>query len=113
MLEGRLTPEVAGDGSAVTFTFDVTNADDEPVGLVFPDAARADVAVTRDGEEVWRWSEGRMVAQVVSESTLQPGESATVELAWEEPAPGTYTARAELSAREHDCAAEATVTVPG
>jgi len=110
MLEANLTAAV--DRKGVTFHFTVTNADDEPAGFVFPDAMEADVAVFDDGREVWRWSEGRMAAQVVRETSLAPGEAATFEMEWSDPDPGQYRARAELRAREPDCRAETELTVP-
>ena len=89
MLDCSLTVTV---GEAVTFRLTVTNASAEPVELTFRDAGRADFVVyTADGEEVWRWSDGRMFA--------------IVEEVWPEPEPGDYTAEAEL--RTVDVAASA------
>ena len=110
MLEATLTATI--NRGEVTFRFTVTNTDDESVGLVFPDATEADVAVFDDDEEIWRWSEGRMAAQVVRESSLAPGETATFEMAWPDPPPGRYRGRGELRARDRDCSAETEVAVP-
>ncbi|WP_254543796.1 BsuPI-related putative proteinase inhibitor [Halomarina pelagica] len=99
MLRGDLTATADG---GVTFAFTVENAGDEPVSLTFSDAARADFVVD---DERWRWSDGRLFAQVLGEETLAPGESRTYEAEWPDPDPGTHEARAELLAREHDCEA--------
>ncbi|MFC7155337.1 BsuPI-related putative proteinase inhibitor [Halomarina halobia] len=98
MLRGDLRATV---DEGVTFAFTVENTGDEPVSLTFADAARADFVV----DERWRWSDGRLFAQVLGEETLAPGESRTYEGAWSDPEPGTHEARAELLAREQDCEA--------
>ena len=109
MLEADLTATV---DRGVAFAFTVTNGNDERVGLVFRDAMPADVVVCEDGREVWRYSAGRMAAQAIREASLEPGESATFEMAWEDPPPGEYRARAELRTRERDCTAETSFRVP-
>jgi len=108
-LTGTLSATVGDD--AVTFAFTVTNDGDEPIEASFSDAQRADCAVTDDGEEVWRWSDGQMFAMMMGSETFAPGASETYELVWEEPAPGEYEARAELVARDADCEATTTVSV--
>ncbi len=108
-LECTLDATVGDD--AVEFAFAVTNAGDDPVDLQFSDACRADVAVEDDGQEVWRFSEGRMFAQMIVEETLAPGETETYTMAWEDPAPGDYEAAAALAARTHDCRASTSVSV--
>lgn len=95
-LEGRLDVAVAAD--AVEFAFSVANAGTEPVALEFRDSKIVDVAVYRDDEEVWRWSEGQMFAQALRAETLEPGESFTRDVVWEGPQPGAYTAEATLEA---------------
>jgi len=93
-LEGHLDVAVAAD--AVAFAFTVTNTGTEPVALEFRDSKVVDVAVDRDGKEVWRWSEGRMFTQALRAEALEPGESFTREVTWEGPPPGAYTAEATL-----------------
>lgn len=107
-LDCSLTATVAED--RVRFTYAVTNGDSEPVELTFRDAGKADVAV-RDGDrEVWRWSDGRMFAQVVETVELAPGEAFEVVLEWADPASGSYEAVAELRARD-SCEARTTFSV--
>jgi hypothetical protein len=97
MLETALEVTV---GDEVAFSFSVVNAGDRPVERTFRDACRADFAVSADGREVWRYSDGRAFAQAVSTAEFQPGEAATFEAVWPEPAPGEYTAEATLRVSE-------------
>ena len=111
-LEGSL--ETAGDDvrDAALFVFSVTNAGDVPVELRFSDACKAEFVVIDGDEEVWRFSDGRMFAQVLESETLGPGESTSYEAEWSDPEPGTYEAVAELRAQDGDCEAATSVTVP-
>jgi hypothetical protein len=100
MLDSSLEVTV---GEEVRFRFTVTNATGEPVELTFRDSGRADFAIlTDDGEEVWRWSDGRTFIQAIQYSDLQPGQEATFTESWPDPTPGDYTAEATLRAVEHD-----------
>ena len=107
-LRGTLDATVSDD---VQFTFIVTNEGDDPVDLSFSDALEADFAVRDGGEEVWRFSDGQMFAQMLGSETIDPGGTATYEAAWEDPDPGSYTAIATLEARDGDCEAEAELSV--
>ncbi|QLK25573.1 BsuPI-related putative proteinase inhibitor [Natrinema zhouii] len=111
-LEGTLETAGGDAGDAVLFVFTVTNAGDETVELEFTDACTAEFVLTADGAEVWRFSEGRVFAQVISSDTLAPGESTTYEAEWSDPQPGTYTAIAELRATDESCEARTDVSVP-
>lgn len=52
----------------------VTNTGAKAVKLTFPTAQKQDFAVTdKDGAEVWRWSEGQMFAQAITETNVEPG----------------------------------------
>jgi len=106
-LEATLDASVDG---TVAFTFSVTNTGDAPVDLQFRSGQVADVAVFDDGEEVWRWSDGRMFTQALQSKTLDPGESMRQQFSWEEPQPGTYTATGTL-ATDRDVEATTTLTV--
>jgi hypothetical protein len=109
MLEGPLEVTV---GDEVRLRFTVANVSDEAVELTFRDSGRADFAVLRDdGEEVWRWSDGRMFMQVVQYSDLQPGQEATFTESWPDPRPGNYTAEATLRAADHDVTARTPFSV--
>lgn len=113
-LDGDLDVTVAGDDRerTVTFAFTVTNTRGEPIELQFANACKADFAVKADGEEIWRFSEGRMFAQMLCQDRLEPGERVVYDAEWGDCEPGTYTAIAELRAREATCNARSHVTVP-
>ncbi|MEF8812725.1 MAG: BsuPI-related putative proteinase inhibitor [Halovenus sp.] len=96
-LDATLDVEVDG---TVTFTFRVTNVGTEPAELTFRSGQDGDVAVRQDGEEVWRWSDGRMFTQAIRTTTLAVGETYETEYEWTEPAPGDYTAVASLAVEE-------------
>ena len=105
-LECSLSVDVSED--RVEFTYDVTNADDEPIELQFSDAQETDLVVEdADGTEVWRWSAGRMFAQMLQQKEIGPGETATYEFEWDDPEPGEYEATATLEATNADCDASA------
>ena len=53
------TLDASVDG-AVEFEFEVTNTSEEPVDLTFSSGKTADVTVSADDSEVWRWSEGQL-----------------------------------------------------
>ncbi|SEV98032.1 BsuPI-related putative proteinase inhibitor [Natrinema salifodinae] len=117
-LEGSL--ETAGDDErdAVLFVLTVTNEGDEPIELQFSDACKAEFVLVDgddtgdgEGEEVWRFTEGRMFAQVLSSETLEPGDSSSYEAEWSDPEPGEYAAVAELRARNETCDARTDVSV--
>jgi len=43
-----------------------------------------DIVVTRDGTEVWRWSKGRVVQDVLELKTLRPGEELAFDAEWDQ-----------------------------
>lgn len=98
-LDGHLDVTVSDD--SVQFTFTVTNAGTEQIEMAFPSGKIADIAVSKSGQEVWRWSAGRMFTQAIETVMLAPGESFTREMDWENPQPGDYTATASLEASDH------------
>jgi len=71
-LEGTLETAGGDAGDAVLFVFTVANAGDETVELEFMDACTAEFVLVADGEEVWRFTDGRAFAQVLSSDTLAP-----------------------------------------
>lgn len=87
---------MSAHGDSVEFSLTVSNAADDPVDLQFRDAKLADFAVFSGDTEVWRWSEGRMFAQVLKTETLGPGDSETFAGEWPDPQPGEYEVVATL-----------------
>ncbi|MEF8821249.1 MAG: BsuPI-related putative proteinase inhibitor [Halovenus sp.] len=95
----------------VQFSFSVVNEGTTAVTLTFSSGKRADIVV-RDlsGEELWRWSDGRMFTQAITRATLEPGEQIEQSYTWEDPPSGTYVATGILEA-DSDLEAEAEFTV--
>jgi len=108
-LTGTLDTTVETDH--VSFSFTIENDGNEPASLSFRDAKTADFAVFDGSDERWRWSEGRMFAQVIRSEELPPAESVTYEGEWENPDSGTHTAVATLEAENEDCEARAEFSV--
>ena len=115
-LEGALDASVSAD--AVSFSFTVTNGGDEPVSMQFMTGCKADFVVKTadahddgDGEEVWRFTDGRMFTQVISTEQLGPGQSETFRGVWDDPEPGEYTATGILKANNADCKAHTQFSV--
>ncbi|WP_265111174.1 BsuPI-related putative proteinase inhibitor [Halosolutus halophilus] len=112
-LEGELDARVSESGGdeTVAFAFSVTNTGTEPVELQFSDACKAEFVVQTDGQEVWRFTDGRMFTQVISSERLAPDETATYDGEWSDPRSGSYTAVAELRAQDATCEARTQFTV--
>jgi len=68
-----------------------------PLTLTYRTSQRVDFRVTRDGRLIWQWSTGQFFTPASSSDTLQPGESKTYRVVWNQRAdssllrPGTYT----------------------
>lgn len=92
VLDVDATPDVA------TFTFTVRNESDDTVDVQFRSAKLADVAVFRGDEEVWRWSDGQLFAQMLQSVSFDPGHVETFEFEWSDPESGEYEAVATLNA---------------
>lgn len=67
-------------GEPVTWRLTITNPTDEDVTYGFPTAQQGEVTL-RDGDvERYRWSDGMVFAQALTELTVPAGEEVTVEL---------------------------------
>jgi hypothetical protein len=90
-------------GSTVVLHFTVKNTTSSMLHYDFSTAQQFDVTVTDpNGVEVWKWSQGRMYAQVLTAIDLRPGESKGYSATWNTSAmrplmTGTYTATASLT----------------
>lgn len=60
----------------------VGNPSQGPVTVVFPTACEENFVVRRGAEPVWELASGRMCAQVMSERTLEPGDTLTYQATW-------------------------------
>src|SRR3990172_4325658 len=101
-------------GEPLTFTLKVINDTPKPVRLSFRTAQRFDLVMEDpQGREVWRWSAGRLFAQVLGHETLGPSGGEFVARATAEGRfpPGIYTVKGIIPALEGGLAASASITV--
>lgn len=73
-------------GDSVSFLLQVTNTSSSPVELQYGSGQSFDFVVTRDGQEVWRWSADRMFTQALRTEVLAPGETVSHRATWSPPA---------------------------
>ncbi|USZ67913.1 BsuPI-related putative proteinase inhibitor [Halorussus salilacus] len=99
------------EADRVEFEYEVENVGDDPEEVTFRSGLSADFAVLRDGEEVWRASEGRMFTQALRTETIDAGATETFSGAWDDPDPGDYTVVATLNATGDDAEARAEFSV--
>jgi len=92
-LESDLSRRLKDDG-AVELTLRVTNTHDESLAFTLPDGQDFDFVVRKGGEQVWRWSEGRMFTMALREITIEPGETLEFQTDWRPPGPGEYQVEA-------------------
>jgi hypothetical protein len=75
--------DVRQRGHQLAFTFSVTNNAKKKLELVFPNGQTHDLVVLdAAGEEVWRWSNGRMFTQALQNRILGGGDTLTYEMIW-------------------------------
>lgn len=100
--------------TTVRFLLQVTNASEEPVGLVFPSGQTYDFAVRQGGRELWRWSDGMGFTQAIRNVTVAPGETLEFEEAWTPPAgaAGDMEAVATLTSSSHPLRRTAVFRLP-
>lgn len=94
------TLDVMTDDGDVRFAFAVVNAGKKKLELDFQDGRTHDVVVLDSlGNQVWRWSEGRLFTQAMQNRVLRTSDELRYEEQWEAPAPGRYVAIATLESR--------------
>jgi hypothetical protein len=107
--------DVRQSGSEIAFRFHVTNNANKKLELVFPSGKTHDITIVdAAGEEVWRWSDGRMFTQVLQNRVLGPGDTLTYEMTWSVPARSGHsalTAVASLLSNNHPLEARAEFVV--
>jgi len=106
--------ETYGQGEHINLILHVINRGAEPVTLHFLSAQRYDVAVKNlEGQEIWRWSNGQMFAQVMGEETLQPGRRARTHriTVRERFSPGRYTVIGMIPAQEELLSESITISI--
>jgi hypothetical protein len=84
-LEGAATSlEVAIAPGEARLVLHVTNTSGGPLAFTFPTSQRYDFEVEDPGgARVWRWSDEFVFLQVITEATLEPGETWTMSATWE------------------------------
>lgn len=90
-------------GEPVSMTLEVVNPTDRSIRLTFPSAQRYDFVVKKGKQTIWRWSGGRMFAQVVGRHVMAPGDTIAYEYTWDQtgadgtkPGLGAYTVEGML-----------------
>jgi len=82
---------VYSSGDAIEMTLKVSNQAGQDVTLKFKDSQRFDFVIEKNGERLWRWSDGLMFMQVLGEQRLSPGQTITYTARFEgNLKPGTY-----------------------
>jgi len=86
-------------GEPIRATIAVINRTSNEVYLSFRDAQRFDFRIEREGKEVWRWSQGRMFAQMLGEERLTAGTSLSFSVEYKETLePGLYQVTGMITA---------------
>ncbi len=103
--------DAAVEDDEVRFTYTVCNDGDGPVELSFRSGQSFDVWVEADGEERWRYSDGKLFTQALRSETLEPGETVRYGTTWTDPSAGEYEARAVLACPDRTCEATTEISV--
>lgn len=107
VIQGLKTEQPKYDfGVPVQFTYAVRNRSDKPVTYTFSSSKQYDLWIKRGAQEIYRLSDGKMYATVITTLTLQPDETKTFTVTWNQMnksgqrvGPGVYTAYAQLAAK--------------
>jgi hypothetical protein len=111
-VELAASPSPPRSGGEVRWLLTVTNRSADGVVLTFPTAQLGDVTLARDGVERYRWSDGRMFAQVVVDQPLDPAATWTIALDGRlDVEPGAYEAVGVVTCNPRLPTARTTVTV--
>lgn len=102
LAEAETDARVFARGQPVTLVLAVRNTGEVERTLELPSAQTCEFAVsTAKGESLWRWSHGRMFAQVLTSLRFEPGETKTYRASWDQKdaqgrmaPPGDYRAEA-------------------
>ena len=81
----------------IVITLTLANKGLKPMEITFPSAQKYDFIVKKDKEEIWRWSQDKMFAMMLTKLVLQPNQSFTYKEIWTQEddeggyvLPGTY-----------------------
>ena len=82
----------------VRFAFHVVNDGSKKLEVNFHDGRTHEIVVLDSvGNEVWRWSNGRIFTQAMQNKVLRTSDSLRYRGSWTEAKPGTYVAVATLA----------------
>lgn len=90
----RSDPAVTGPGGTFSLTLVVRNLSSKPFSWTSPSGQTYEfLAFDKGGSEVWRWSEGKVFIQIVTQVTIAPSETKVYKVAWNTAgtAAGLYT----------------------
>lgn len=75
------------------------NLSDEDMNLSFSSGQKYDLALEKEGEEIWRWSEEKFFTMAIVDLVLEPGESIEhdVEIDYDFTEPGEYILSGKLT----------------
>jgi hypothetical protein len=68
----------------VRITLTITNSGNVDVTLLFRSSQEADFVIRRGEEEIWRWSDGRIFAQSLTQMKLRPSEQREIHVSWDQ-----------------------------
>jgi hypothetical protein len=108
-----ITPARADVGKSVRFALRMTNHGGRVRKLDFSSGQLYDFWVTRNSEEVWRWSDDQAFTQALQTKTIPSQDSLTLSEAWPPSATGEYVAHGVLKAKGFDRELTGKVTVHG
>jgi len=109
-LSSSLDVRIAG---GVRFDFRVANAGRGKVEVRFPNGQTHDIAVLDSlGQEVWRWSAGRLFTQALQNRVLHTNDTLAFDERWSAAPPGRYVAVATLASRNFPIEQRAEFVVP-
>jgi hypothetical protein len=97
-------PGEARSGETIHLKLTIRNASKRTINQPLGGQPPHDFAVARtDGKELWRWSKGQVIQDVLELKTLRPGQELVFEADWNQQddegrplPPGTYEVRALL-----------------
>jgi len=91
-------------GAKVKFAYVIRNRTNDPLTYNFTSSKQWDMWIDRAGKEVFRFSRGRAYLTVLTSFTLEPNESKTFEIEWDQRdnegrqvGPGVYEVYAQLT----------------